>query len=94
MRCPVSTSRSIGQALALDAFDGQVGASNVINAQLDPVGIPKVEFAQIPVQMGFADMLVNTIDAALQDGEVAFEGVGVGVVPNVFLGGMVDGLAE
>src|SRR3982751_1884288 len=37
-------------------------------------------------------MVVNSINAALQDREVAFNGIGVGIATNIFFGGMVDGL--
>ena len=93
-RCPCSTNCSIGQPLPLGALDSQVVASDIVDAQLDAVGVAEVELGQVAVQMGFADVEVAAIDAALEDREVAFEGVGISLVPNVFLGRVVNGLTS
>jgi hypothetical protein len=38
-----------------------------------------------------ADMVIGAIDAALENGEIAFDGVGVGIATNLFLSAVVDG---
>ena len=47
------------------------------------------------MQMGFADMLVDAINAALQDRKEALDGVGgndlIAFVANIFVPAMVDG---
>ena len=58
----------------------------------DPVGVAEIEFGEVAVQMGFADVLVNAVDAALQDREITFGGVGVDVLPDILLcGSRCDG---
>jgi hypothetical protein len=37
----------------------------------------EVEFAQVPMQVRFGDVVEHAVDAALQDAAVAFHGVGV-----------------
>lgn len=80
-RCPASTSRSVGKPLALDPHDGQIGAGAVANTNRHAVAVPEVEFGQIAVKMDLGNMLVDAIDAALEDREVPLGGVGVGVPP-------------
>jgi hypothetical protein len=36
-------------------------------------------------------MVIGAIDAALENGEIAFDGVGVGIATNLFLSAVVDG---
>lgn len=94
VRCPLATSCFIGQPLALGADDGEIGALGVVNAKLDAVAVPEIELTEIPLQVGFGDVLINAVDAALEDRKVALDGVGVGVAPDVFLGAVVDGLVR
>ena len=74
---PSATSRFVGEPLALGAFQRERGALGVVHAELLPVGIPEIELGQIPLQVGFRNVVVHAVDAPLQDGEVAFHGVGV-----------------
>ena len=90
-RWPSSTSGSVGKTLARESLDRPIGASEIIEPGLDPVAVAEIELGQIPLQVGLAHMLLNAIDAALQDGEIAFDGIGVSVVPHVFLGFVVYG---
>ena len=76
-RWPCSTSRSVCQATTPSSLKDQVGASFVVNAQLHPMGVAEIEFVQIPLQMGFRDVLENAIDASLEDREVSLNGVGI-----------------
>lgn|SRR5215207_807600 len=62
----------IGESLALEAFQRFMRALTVCNL---PRVIPKIELAQVPVKMLFADVMIHAIDAALEDLEVAFDGV-------------------
>jgi hypothetical protein len=65
-----------GQPPALHAFQGNVRSLRIAVAELDAVGIAEVELVQIAVQVSFGNMLVHVIDAALEDREIAFHGVG------------------
>jgi len=94
LRWPPSTSRSVGQALADDAFHGQIGAGDIIDPEFGPVGVAKVELGQVAVKMGFADVLVDPVNAPLQDREVAFDGVRVDLISDVFLGRVIHGLVR
>src|SRR6266702_1034881 len=71
------TRRGIGQALATGALESATGPLHVIYAQANAIAIAEIEFCEIAVQMLFAAMLVDADHATLEDGEVAFNGVGV-----------------
>ena len=91
-RWPSATSRSIGEPLADEAFYSQVSSVPVVIAELHAVTVPEVEFAQISVQMRLADVLIDAINSAFENGEVIFGAVGEDIAPNVFLFGMIDSL--
>jgi hypothetical protein len=80
-RCPASISK----ALPYDAFDRAIGASDVIDTEPDPVRIAEIKFGQIPMQVSLAHVLIDAVDPALHDREVAFDGVGIVVIPDIFL---------
>src|SRR4051812_47499215 len=82
----------IGQPLSSDALDRDCSAGSVIKAERDPMVVTEVKFAEIPLQMLGADVVIDAIYAALEDREVALNSVGVRVAPDVFLGGVVHGL--
>jgi hypothetical protein len=86
------TSRSIGEPLALDAFQSAIGPLLVINPQRDPVVVPEVEFSGVPMKMRLADVEIAAVDAALEDREIIFDGVGMPEVgADIFLGAVVHG---
>src|ERR1700733_5103600 len=76
-RIPLAMSCSIGQPFAASAHDRQVGALDIVHAQLDAVGVAEIEFAQVAVQVGFADVEIHAIDAPLQDGEIPLHSISV-----------------
>lgn len=88
---PSSASRSIGQPLAFGASEGEIGPLNVVNAKSRPVAVAEIELGKIPLKMGWRDMLIHAIDAALQDGEVTFDSVGIDFTAHVFLGAVEHG---
>jgi hypothetical protein len=91
-RWPSVTNCSVDQPLTFGADQSQIGTRRIFDPEPRTVGIAEVEFRQIPLQVGFAHMEVAAENPALQDGEEPFHGVGVDVVPGVFLGGVVYGL--
>jgi len=60
-RCPVSTSCSISQSLALGANQREIGARHVVISGLDPIRISEIEFGQIPLQVGFGYVLIDAV---------------------------------
>ena len=52
LRCPLATSRLIGETFAFDALQREIGPRHVVKAERDAIGIAEVELAQIPLQMG------------------------------------------
>ena len=58
---------------------------HVIDATRFPVGVPEVELHEIPLQMGFADVVEHAADATLHDREIALDGVGMSAAPDVFV---------
>ena len=89
-RWPCSTSRSVGQAFAFDTLDGEIGAGLVVNPTRCPIGVAEVVFAQVAAQMSLGHVLIDTIDAALEDGEITLNRIGVNVTPDVFAAAVVD----
>jgi hypothetical protein len=49
--CPLATSCLIGQPLAFDTLQGEIGPCNIANSELNAIGIAEIKFAQIPFQM-------------------------------------------
>ena len=88
----METSCFIGQPLALDALQGAVSTGHVIYPEPFPVGVPEIELGQIAMQMRLADMEVAAGDAALQDREIVFNAVGMGMAADIFLGTVVHNL--
>lgn len=93
-RWPSATSRLISQPLAFDADQRNISALFVVNAELNPIRIPEVKFAQIAPQMGFRNMLIDAIKATLKDGEIPFDGIGVHIPPHVLFASMIDGVVR
>jgi hypothetical protein len=54
--------------------------------------VAKVKLGRVAMQMMRADVLVNTVHAALENGEVAFDGIRMRVVADVFARRVIDGL--
>jgi hypothetical protein len=52
--------------------------------------VSEVKFGEVAVQVRLADVKIAAVDAALQDREVAFDGIGVGVAANIFLDAVSD----
>lgn len=87
---PRPTNCSISEPFALSATQDAAGAGQIVVSRPDPVGVAEIEFCQIPMQVGFGDVLIDAIDAAFQDREVPLNGVGVHVSTDVLLGAVVN----
>jgi hypothetical protein len=87
----LATSRSVSQPLADDAADRTLGPLYIVNTESDSVAVAEIEFCQIAVKVFFADVLIDAIDPALQDGEVIFGGIGGSIAANVFVLRVVHG---
>ena len=90
-RCPASTNCSVGQSLALSTNQSQIGSGMIVISGLDPIRIAEVKLAEIPLQVSLGHVMVNAVDAALEDREISLDGVGIDIPHNVFFGGVVDG---
>ena len=87
----MATSPPIGEALAFGASDRAACAFGVVNPESDAVRIAEIELGEVAMQMLLADVLINTVDAALQDREVIFGSVAVGIPSDVFILRVNDG---
>ncbi len=85
---------SIGQSLAADALQRTIRASLVIDAKPNAVAVPKIKLREIAVQMLFGAVLINTIDATLEDAEITLDGVGVHMPANVLFCLVGDGFVR
>jgi hypothetical protein len=56
--------------------------------------VAEVKFLQLAVKVLLAAMLIDALHAAFENAEVAFNGVGVNVAANVFLGAVADGFVS
>jgi hypothetical protein len=75
----------IGQALAVRAFDRRQRPVNVAAPPRDPVIVSEIKFREIAVQMLLGAVLIDAFHAALEDGIVAFDGVGGDLAAYIFL---------
>ena len=71
------TNPPIGEALALDALHGVIGAHGVGVAKRGATVVAEIKLRQIAVKVGFAAVLVDAGHAALEDAEIALNRVGV-----------------
>ncbi len=85
-RSGLPVSRSIGEPLADNAAQRPIGALYVVHAEHDPVVVSKIKLGEVTMQVFFADMLVNAIDAALEDREVSLSGIGGRIAARVIDG--------
>jgi len=53
------TSRSIGEPLAFEAYEREIGAGYIIHSARFAVRIAEIELDQVPLQMGDAHMLIT-----------------------------------
>src|SRR6185437_2542532 len=90
---PCITRRRIGEALALYAEQRAVGALNIFNADRRAVAVTEAKFVQVPLQMGFRNRVIGSDNAAFQDREKSFDGVGVNRTAHIFAVLVVDALA-
>src|SRR5579862_875223 len=86
------TSLLIGQPLPARAFDRLRGALGIVDAKRNALVVAEIEFAEIPLQVFRRDVMIGADHAALENAEIAFNGVGVPkMAAHVFLNRMVDG---
>ena len=63
----LATRLSVGQPLAGDAFDRECGPRCVIETERDPIVIAEVEFAEIPLQVLLAYVMIHPVHPALEN---------------------------
>src|SRR5712664_3625392 len=72
-----SMSRSIGQPLADHAAKKNLGALEIFDAIGLAVVVAEIKFSHVAVQVVVGAVLIDALHAALEDGEEAFNGVGM-----------------
>lgn len=85
MRLPV------GEPLALRATDRGKGAVGIVEAELFAGVVTEIVFGQVPVQVLLFAVLVDAFHSTFEDGEHAFNRVGVNVAANVLFRAMAHG---
>src|SRR5579863_1932811 len=80
---------SIGEALADDAFQQSSGALFVVNAKRRTLIVAEIKFSKIALQVLLADVVIGADDAALEDGEISFNAIGMSVAANVFISAVI-----
>ena len=76
---------SIGEALALGALDRGGGSRLIADTQAGAVIATEVKLREVATKVRFADVVVNTVDAAFQNGEGVLGGVRVGEAAEALL---------
>src|SRR5688572_6930352 len=87
----LSLSRPIGQTLSADLLEGDFSALAVSNATSGTIVVAERELSHIALKVGFADVLVGAVQAALKDREEAFNRVGGDRAASVFAFAMIHG---
>ena len=72
-------------------MERSTGALGIVNSELDPVAVPEIELDEIAVKVPLRAMLIDADHPAFEDAEEALDGLGVGVSPNPFLFGVING---
>src|SRR5712664_411078 len=85
-------SPPIGQALSTDFLEDRIGALVVVDAHRGAVVVTEVKLSDVALQMRFADVMICSDQAALEDGEVAFNRVRRNRAASIFLGAVIHGL--
>ncbi len=86
----------ISEPLAFNAFEDFCGAHGVVNAELDAVAVPEIEFPEIAAQMSLADGMIGSVDPALEDAEKVLADIdrhneaGARLGVGVFVAGVID----
>src|SRR5262245_28492168 len=70
-------SPPIREALALNLRKGLDSALVIVHAERVAVGVAEVKLLQVALKMGFRNVMVRAVDAALQKSEVRLNGVRV-----------------
>jgi hypothetical protein len=78
-------SRLIGQSLPNDAAQRAGRTLYIVHTQRDPLVVAEIELSKIPLQVFLADVMIDAIDAPLQDREISFDGVSVRITAHIFL---------
>ena len=73
-----------------DAFNGTRRTFPIVKPKAIAVVISEIEFCKVTVQMLLSAMLIDALHAALEDREIAFDGVGVDVAAHVLAAGVVN----
>jgi hypothetical protein len=85
-------SRLIGQPFALEALQRNVGALRIIDAKFRASIHTEIKLSQISVQVLLIHVLIHADEAALEDREEPFQGVGVHIAARPFELGVIDRL--
>lgn len=80
----------IGEALADDTGQRNVCAVGVANPKSNTVAVTKVELREVSMQVLFLAVPAHAAHAALEDTEIAFNGVGVDDASPVLFAAMID----
>jgi hypothetical protein len=65
----------MGESLALGATQDVASAFGIVHAEGNPIVVPEIKLGEVAVQMFLANVLIDIVDAAFQDGEEAFGGL-------------------
>ena len=90
----MATSPPIGEAFARDSAHDGIGALLVCKPKCHAIIIPEVKFTEIALQMILTHVVIDAIDAALEDRKVTLDRIRVRITANVFADRMYDSLVR
>ena len=67
----------VGEPLTYHTLQRFVGALGIFNSERRAVAVTEIELGEIAVQVLLAAPLIDALHPALEDAEIAFDGVGV-----------------
>ena len=81
----------ISEPTPLRALQCALCAGGIVNAKLLAIAVAEIELRQIAMQVRLADVLIDAINAALQDREKALDRVGVNIAAHILVVAVRDG---
>jgi len=81
----------IREPLAFDPFERSLSAASIVNAKGFPIVVSEIEIGKIAPQVFLGNVLINSVHAALEDAEEAFNHVRVNRPAHVLFLLVLDG---
>ena len=82
----------VHQTLTHDTTNEPISASLIVDAKCRAFVVSEIKLGKLALQMLLADVMVNAMDATLENGKITLNRVRVSISTNVFADAVVHGL--